>query len=205
MKSSKSISGLKVDILDKSKDLFQRFGYHKTTLTDIAKSVGKVKTAVYYYFSGKEEIFAQLVEKEADSFFTKLQNEVEKAESPIDQLEKYVDTRIELMQKLSSRYSFLKQEFFELMPLVEENRAEAHQKEIAFIESIIAEGISQNLISSDVTKGSLERNSRFTAEMLVNSLKGLEIQMYVTDKLLIDTKNMASFRSYILYGAITKN
>ena len=197
MKSSKNTSNLKVDILDKSKDLFQRFGYNKTTLTDIAKSVGKVKTAVYYYFSGKEEIFAQLVEKEANSFFIKLRIEVEKAESPIDQLEKYVDTRIELMQKLSSRYSFLKQEFFELMPLVEENRAEAHLEEIAFIESIIVEGISQNLISASSPK--------FTAEMLVNSLKGLEIQMYVTDKLLIDTKNMASFRSYILYGAITKN
>ena len=139
MKSSKNTPKPKIDILDKSKDLFQRFGYHKTTLTDIAKSVGKVKTAVYYYFSGKEEIFAQLVEKEANSFFDKLQNEVKKVESPIDRLEKYVDTRIELMQKLSSRYSFLKQEFFELMPLVEENRSEAHRKEIAFIESIIAE------------------------------------------------------------------
>jgi AcrR family transcriptional regulator len=188
---------LKSDILDKSKDLFQRFGYHKTTLTDIAKSVGKVKTAVYYYFSGKEEIFAQLVEKEANSFFDKLQKEVQKVESPIAQLETYVETRIELMQKLSLRYSFLKQEFFELMPLVEENRAAAHQKEIAFIESIIANGISQKLISSD--------NANFTAEMLVNSLRGLEIQMYVTDKLLIDTENITSFRSFILYGAITKN
>ncbi|MDG1332265.1 MAG: TetR/AcrR family transcriptional regulator [Crocinitomicaceae bacterium] len=190
------MSELKVDILDKSKDLFQRFGYHKTTLTDIAKSVGKVKTAVYYYFSGKEEIFARLVEKEAQSFFTKLRNEVIKEQSPIVQLEKYVDTRIMLMQKLSSRYSFLKQEFFELMPLVEENRAEAHEKEIVFIESIISEGASQKLIATE--------NSRFTAEMLVNSLKGLEIQMYVTDKILIDTKNIASFRSFILYGAINK-
>lgn len=190
------MSELKVDILDKSKDLFQRFGYHKTTLTDIAKSVGKVKTAVYYYFSGKEEIFARLVEKEAKSFFQKLRKEVIKEESPIAQLEKYVDTRIELMQKLSSRYSFLKQEFFELMPLVEENRAEAHEQEIAFIESIISEGASQKLIATE--------NSRFTAEMLVNSLKGLEIQMYVTDKMLIDTKNIASFRSFILYGAIKK-
>lgn len=187
---------LKIDILDKSKDLFQRFGYHKTTLTDIAKSVGKVKTAVYYYFSGKEEIFAQLVEKEAASFFEKLQKEVEKENSPIAQLEKYVDTRIELMQKLSSRYSFLKQEFFELMPIVEENRAEAHQKEITFIESIISKGVTQKLIVTE--------NPRFTAEMLVNSLKGLEIQMYVTDKLLIDTLNIASFRSFILYGAINK-
>lgn len=191
------MSKLKVDILDKSKDLFQRFGYHKTTLTDIAKSVGKVKTAVYYYFSGKEEIFAQLVTKEANSFLKKLCKEVNTATSPIEKLEKYVETRIDLMQKLSSRYSFLKQEFFELMPLVEENRAESHAEEIAFIETIIADGVSQKQIASD--------KPRFTAEMLVNSLKGLEIQMYVTDKILIDQKNIASFRSFILYGAIKKH
>ena len=70
------MSELKVDILDIYKDLFQRFGYRKTTLTDIAKSVDKVKTAVYYYFSGEEEIFARLVEKEAQSFFAKLRKEV---------------------------------------------------------------------------------------------------------------------------------
>ena len=33
----------KTDILNRSKELFERFGYQKTTLTDIAKSVGKVK------------------------------------------------------------------------------------------------------------------------------------------------------------------
>ena len=187
----------KDDILDKSKDLFQRFGYHKTTLTDIAKSVGKVKTAIYYYFSGKEEIFAQLVEKEANTFFTKLKKHVEKGNSPIEQLEIYVETRIELMQKISTRYSFLKQEFFELMPIVEEYRAPAHRREIDFIESIISRGVSQQLISSE--------NPMFTAEMLVNSLKGLEIQMYVTDKLLIDKHRLPAFRSFILYGAITKN
>jgi len=97
------MSELKVDILDIYKDLFQRFGYRKTTLTDIAKSVDKVKTAVYYHFSGEEEIFARLVEKEAQSFFAKLRKEVIKEQSPIVQLEKYVDTRIMLMQKLSSR------------------------------------------------------------------------------------------------------
>lgn len=191
------MSELKGDILSQSKELFQRFGYHKTTLTDIAKSVGKVKTAVYYYFSGKEEIFAQLVQKEADTFLRKLCKAVDVEISPLNKLEKYVDTRIDLMQKISSRYSFLKQEFFELMPLVEENRAHAHAQEIEFIESIILEGISQHIIA--------DGNAKFTAEMLVNSLKGLEIQMYATDKILIDQANRTAFRSYILYGAIQKH
>ena len=45
------MSKSKGTILQKSKQLFQQYGFQKTTLTDIAKSVGKVKTAIYYYFS----------------------------------------------------------------------------------------------------------------------------------------------------------
>jgi len=196
IKSSK-LTELKVDILEQSKNLFQRFGYHKTTLTDIAKSVGKVKTAIYYYFSGKEEIFAQLVKHEAEVFYSKLEKAVNKETNTIDKLETYVDTRIRLMQKISTRYSFLKQEFFELMPIVEENRADAHQREIQFVETILRNGIANKSIRCS--------SPQFTAEMLVNSLKGLEIQMYVTDSIVVDTENSAAFRSFILYGAIHKN
>lgn len=188
---------LKIDILEQSRNLFQRFGYHKTTLTDIAKSVGKVKTAIYYYFNGKEEIFAELVQQEAEQFYSKLRKAVNKETSTIAKLETYVDTRIQLMQKISTRYSFLKQEFFELMPIVEENRKDAHAREIAFVTTILEKGISEQSIRCN--------QPQFTAELLVNSLKGLEIQMYVTDTIVIDTENSAPFRSFILYGAIHKN
>ena len=101
----------KNNILSKSRELFEQYGYQKTTLTDIAKSVGKVKTAIYYYFSGKEEIFAALVKSEAEDFNRKLFKQVEKVEGPIAKIELYVKTRMKLMQSLSNRYSFLKQEF----------------------------------------------------------------------------------------------
>jgi len=188
------VSKPKTHILDKSKELFERFGYQKTTLTDIAKSVGKVKTAIYYYFSGKEEIFAQLVKQESEEFFTQLQKAVDQQDSPLSKLECYVETRITLMQKISSRYGFLKQEFFELMPIVEENRKEAHQKEQAYIEAILTEGSKEG--SFNVT------SPAFGAAMLVGSLKGLEIQMYVTDQILVEGLNLKDFRDYILYGVI---
>ena len=124
------MSSNKTKILSKSKELFEQYGYQKTTLTDIAKSVGKVKTAIYYYFSGKDEIFAQLVQTEAEAFNKNLFSTVETANKPVEKLELYVETRMKLMQQLSSRYSFLKQDFFELMPIVEANRLTSDQKEI---------------------------------------------------------------------------
>ena len=184
----------KTKILSKSKELFEQYGYQKTTLTDIAKSVGKVKTAIYYYFSGKDEIFAQLVQTEAEAFNKNLFSTVETANKPVEKLELYVETRMKLMQQLSSRYSFLKQDFFELMPIVEANRLTSDQKEIKYVTAILEEAEQNN----DILLVDID----FSAKMLVNTLKGLEVQMYVTDNVIIPESETKKFRDFILYGAI---
>lgn len=186
------MSNNKLDILNQSKTLFEKFGYQKTTLTDIAKSVGKVKTAIYYYFSGKEEIFAQLVRYESESFLSKLMSTVLEEDDPYKQIELYIATRIHLMKKISTRYHFLKQEFFELMPIVEENRKQADLKEIDFIEKIIEKGNNREIFNVS--------SSEYSAKMLVNTLKGLEIQMYVTDQMIVEEENLNEFTTFLLYG-----
>ena len=186
----------KNNILSKSRELFEQYGYQKTTLTDIAKSVGKVKTAIYYYFSGKEEIFAALVKSEAEDFNRKLFKAVEKVDGPIAKIELYVETRMKLMQSLSNRYSFLKQEFFELMDIVEKNRIESDLKEITYVRAIFQEGIQTGEMHID--------DIDFSSKMLVNTLKGLEVQMYVTDQLIVSKPDIPKFTHHILYGIISK-
>lgn len=186
----------KNNILSKSRELFEQYGYQKTTLTDIAKSVGKVKTAIYYYFSGKEEIFAALVKAEAEDFNKKLFSQVEKVGSPIEKIELYVQTRMKLMQNLSQRYSFLKQEFFELMDIVEKNRIESDLKEINYVSAIFQEGVQNGEMKIE--------DIEFSSKMLVNTLKGLEVQMYVTDHLIVSKADLPKFTNHILYGIITK-
>lgn len=184
----------KTKILSKSRELFEQYGYQKTTLTDIAKSVGKVKTAIYYYFSGKDEIFAQLVQTEAEAFNKKLFSTVETVVNPIEKLELYVDTRMKLMQQLSSRYNFLKLDFFELMPIVEANRSASDLKEIAYVSAILEEAKMSGVIAT--------KDIAFSSKMLVNTLKGLEVQMYVTDQIVIPETETKKFRDFILYGAL---
>jgi len=181
-------------ILSKSRELFQQFGYNKTTLTDIAKSVGKVKSAIYYYFSGKEEIFAEIVQVEAEQFWKELKKKIEKQDTPVQKLHTYIETRVKLMQKISQRYSFLKQEFFELMPIVEKNRKAADLEEKEYITKLLA--------SHEKYQDTEYKIIQFKAEMLVNTIKGLEIQMYVTDEVLIDKKSLPIFSDVILNGII---
>lgn len=186
----------KSSILKKSRVLFERFGYQKTTLTDIAKSMGKVKSAIYYYFSGKEEIFAELVRVEADEFLEKLIQRVNKEKRSLDKLSTYVNTRVDLMEEIAKRYSFLKKEFFELMPIVEENRQTADAKEVKFLTEI--------LTSEEVKTDFRLENPAFTAKLLMQNLKGLEVQMYVTDQTAAHEENREAFVDFILFGALSK-
>jgi AcrR family transcriptional regulator len=55
-------------IVEESARLFDRFGYHQTTMEDIASAVGLRKASVYHYFRSKEEILFQIHE----SFFAVL-------------------------------------------------------------------------------------------------------------------------------------
>lgn len=51
-------------ILDASREVFSRMGYHSARLEDIADAAGFSKTALYYYFKDKEEIFLNLCLRE---------------------------------------------------------------------------------------------------------------------------------------------
>lgn len=183
-------------IISKSKELFERFGYQKTTLTDIARSVGKVKSAIYYYFNGKEEIFAKLVQVEAEDFLNSLIKATEKEKTSISRIDTYIQTRVKLMQKVSDRFNFLKPEFFEIMPIVEENRKEADQRELGFIQAILEEGNSKGEFNI--------QNVAFTTKMLVGTLKGLEVQMFVTDKITFNKSELSEFSHFLLHGVISK-
>ncbi len=43
-------------IRDRARDLFARHGYRNTTVEDIGRACGIGTSALYHYFSGKEEI-----------------------------------------------------------------------------------------------------------------------------------------------------
>ncbi len=51
-------------ILDIAAGVFQRFGFSKTTMDDIAHGIERRKSTLYYYFQSKDEVFEAVVSKE---------------------------------------------------------------------------------------------------------------------------------------------
>jgi AcrR family transcriptional regulator len=54
----------RADILEAARNLYQRYGYKKTTMDEIAKAAGITKPTIYNYFKGKKDILIGLVEWE---------------------------------------------------------------------------------------------------------------------------------------------
>ncbi len=69
------IDETKDKILNVAATIFSKFGFHKTTVDEIARAAHKAKGSVYYHFKSKEELFQGVV----DEKFQMLRGELIKA------------------------------------------------------------------------------------------------------------------------------
>lgn len=184
------------EILATAVEHFRRFGYQKTTLSSIANDIGKQKTAIYYYFKNKEEIFSKIVEMEADALFQGIVEAVGKEENPLKMLEIYLDTRIHLMAEVANKYEVFKNELIRLLPMIEEHRAPYHEQEIMWVqlclEAIKKEGLAEVVYP------------KLAAKTLVNALKGMEIQMYVKEDAIQHKEEIDCLKDMLLFGMVRK-
>ncbi len=79
-------------------DLFQKFGFEKTSMDEIAKKAHKAKRSIYNHFSNKEALFCASVQQELDHMKQKLTAIIEDDRLPkLERLRQYLLLRIELI------------------------------------------------------------------------------------------------------------
>jgi AcrR family transcriptional regulator len=157
-------------ILESSRELFARFGYKKTTMEDIAATMRKGKSSLYYYFKNKEDIFQAVIELESGLYFSRLKEVVHSDRSPSVKLKDYVLTRMELMAELKNFQCVLKEGLYggyEFLGGVNEN---AEAVEADFLKSILDEGVISDIFSV--------KNSKIAAIGIGTALRGLEIPIF---------------------------
>ncbi len=86
----------KDQIKESAKSLFFRFGFSKTSMEDIARQSGIAKPTLYYYYSGKEQIFNEIVINEAKVF--------------MDKVETNLNPELSAQQKIAQFYRILYQD-----------------------------------------------------------------------------------------------
>jgi AcrR family transcriptional regulator len=108
MKIRKSKAELRKEaIFDAALACFNRKGYHKTSLDDIAARVGFTKSALYYYFKSKKRLFVDLFLFKIDRYFTKTsQSVLYSHHDPVGYLKRRIERSDEVFKKNIDLFKF---------------------------------------------------------------------------------------------------
>ncbi len=172
----------KKTILDVAQKIFSRFGLNKTTMNEIAKATRMGKATLYHYFTSKEQVFSEVINRESKIYTNKLNESIKVIDEPKEKLRAYIKTRINTFNSLINTYSamtdeylgnysdikkyresFFKTEIQTLVSILDENNNQKeliHKKniEIAKVISLMFGGIEFLIISGE--------NSEFTSERI---------------------------------------
>jgi AcrR family transcriptional regulator len=138
---------VKAEILDSAANLFQKWGYNKTTIEDIAKSAGKGKSSLYYYYKDKEEIFSAVITREVNSVFTVISENMNKHKLAADKLRAYLSTYFSEIEKSRNVYNIVVGEMFGNVHILMRLGKGFDDMQAATIKKIIELGLKQKEFS----------------------------------------------------------
>lgn len=103
---------LKSEFLSVATKLFNKYGYHKTSMDEIAKSSHRAKRSLYNHFSSKEELFESVMKQELQTARNTLQGIFDHTDLlPSVKFTTYMVKRMELLSQSLSYKVFLQNEF----------------------------------------------------------------------------------------------
>ena len=196
--NSRNVLIMKTDVRDDiilaAQKQFQRYGFRKTTMDEIAFSSGKGKSTLYYYFKSKEEVFEAVVEKEAMNLRAALELNTIACQSAKEKLSVYINTRMEGFKNWRNFYEALKDEYLSNLGFIEQIRSKYDKHEIETITGIITEGIGK--------KEFRNLNAALTAKTILLAMKGLEMPLWVEKEIETELKTEIDDMLGILFHGI---
>lgn len=161
-------------IVDTATKYFSKFGYHKTTMDEIAKHIHKAKGLLYYYFKNKEALFNEVLKKELDTVKDKLNEISHHNDNVFDIIEKYLLLRFKLLSSAVNYHETLRADFFEKYHFVKDVRNSFFEFEKSQIEQILIKGTNEGIIEmSSIEKG---------VNLIMLLLSSLEVPLFLQGK-----------------------
>lgn len=94
-------------ILQAAQQLFQKHGYQKVTMDDVAKAIGKGRSSLYYYYKNKDEVFDAVIDAEISGIFAEIHRALEQATTTEEKLRAFGLTKIKISRKRKSFFEAL--------------------------------------------------------------------------------------------------
>jgi len=154
-------------LIEVARQLFARIGVENTTMNDIAMASEKGRRTLYTYFNNKKEIYKAVTESELNMLCSSLERVAHKNLPADEKLLEFILIRLEAIKHVVFRNGTLRADFFRNIWQVENVRKSLDLKEITFIQSILEDGIRQDIFEISDT--------HTMAIVLHHAFKGLEI------------------------------
>ena len=165
---------VKQQILESATLYFSKYGFHKTTMDEIARHIHKAKGVLYYYFKSKEELFREVLKQELGRLKATLAEIVNSSGNSIALLTDYMLTRFRLLNGAVNYHETLKADFFEKYHFVKDVRDDFENFEIRQLTTIIERGNEEGFL--------MVQNVKSTVDVAMMILKSVEIPLFLQDK-----------------------
>ncbi len=153
---------------------FSQFGFHKTTMGEIARKLHKVKGAIYYYFESKEELYNEVLKQELTRVQIHLLVIVNSDSNPVEILERYAKTRFKLLNEAKNYHETIKADFIERYGFVDDVRKNFDEFERSQLLTILSKGKEEGLLEfSDINS---------TVSLILMLLKSIEIPLFLQEE-----------------------
>ncbi len=158
-------------ILKAAREVFERFGFNKTSMADIAQAARKGRRTIYTHFLNKEEIFRAVIETEVREVIERLEGMLSRDIPPDEKLRLYAHQRMKAVRDLTIYYEALRQDLMNNLGLIENLRKEYDRTEIGLITSILDEGVEKGIFHI--------RDTGLVAQAFLLATKGFELPLFM--------------------------
>jgi AcrR family transcriptional regulator len=169
-----SDADVKCQIIDSATKYFSRYGFHKTTMDEIARNIHKAKGVLYYYFKSKEELFKEVLRRELGNIQEALLKTVQSGKNSLIILSDYMLTRFKLLNEAVNYHETLKADFFEKYNFVKDVREDFDRFEQDQLRAIIEKGNKEGYLHV--------QNVGPTVDVAIMIIKSIEIPLFLQDK-----------------------
>ncbi|MGD2034832.1 MAG: TetR/AcrR family transcriptional regulator [Bacteroidales bacterium] len=169
--SDKDVKNL---IIESATKYFSRYGFHKTTMDEIAKNIHKAKGVLYYYFKNKEELFNEVLKKELNDVKTELSKITNSGNDYLTIIKQYFLTRLKLLSTAVNYHETLKADFFEKYHFVKDVREDFAKFEYTQLNQIFKKG--NRIGDFDI------KNMESTVNIVMIIINSIDLPLFLQNK-----------------------
>ncbi|MBN2158559.1 MAG: TetR/AcrR family transcriptional regulator [Spirochaetes bacterium] len=193
---TKEIEQKQMDIICAAQSAFAEYGFRKVTMGDIARHLDISRSALYYYYKNKEELFAAVLEHELALYEKELGDLIEQAGTPEEKLVAFGATYVYLRSNFINMYKLTYQDMSVSHDIINRFRSRvlslhgstiarilkkdealarvSHVNAISQMLSMSLRGVVFN--SADMTDERLRRDLVFLCKIFYNGLRSMPEQ-----------------------------